>query len=70
MLSLNWLDEGKSTKCNEVRNKRHNINNYWLARSEEILDGAFIDNQYGKEIYVIISLDIMLKFKNIINDFI
>ena len=42
MLSLNWLDEGKSTKCNEVRNKRHNINNYWLARSEEILDGAFM----------------------------
>ena len=42
MLSLNWLDEGKSTKFNEVSNKKQNLLNYWLARSEEILDGAFM----------------------------
>ena len=43
MLSFNWLEEGKSTKFNEVCKKKQNLLNYWLARSEEILDGAFID---------------------------
>jgi len=41
MLSLNWADEGLSTHFNEVRNKRQQVQNYWVARSEEILDGAF-----------------------------
>jgi len=42
MLSLNWIDDGYSTKLNEVINERQNVKNYWLARSEEVLDGAFL----------------------------
>jgi len=41
MLSLNWANEGLSTRFNEVRNKIQQGKIYWVARSEEVLDGAF-----------------------------